>query len=131
MIKMWENFNTDSEIDDLKNIFSDISDDEWDVTIGFDRKMSDNDSNYFIVNIFIKSIPSVGIGNPFSNESINDEIVGELELVKREFDRSLKLQSQIIETIKRIISNGYKILSYHSVINSNIPRIQINLKLDD
>jgi hypothetical protein len=141
MIKKWKMFvesnpasRTDSDpyLQDLKDIFSKISDETtFFVNIGLDHKMSDEESKYFIVNIFTNNRTSIGMGNPYSNEDINEDLIKELDLMLKEVQKEVEIQSYLIDAIKRLDSSGYRVISYHTIFNSNIPRIQINLKIND
>jgi hypothetical protein len=141
MIKKWKMFesnpesitdDSDSYLQDLKDIFSKISDETtFFVNIGLDHKMSDEESKHFIVNIFTKNRTSIGIGNPYSNEDINEDLIKELDLMLKEVQNEVEIQSYLIDTIKRLDSSRYRVISYHTIFNSNIPRIQINLKIND
>lgn len=124
---MWDNFNSNSELQDLEDIFREIEDDGYTVTVGEDRKMSSDSEKVYIVNIFLTNYPSIGIGNIYGNESINKELIVELKLAKNSIDKFSELYTLFLDAVKRIDNSGLKVVSFHSQINSNIPRISLTI----
>ncbi len=122
-----ESIEIDEDMEELKNIFIDVDDEGYTVTIGKDEKMSDQNESYFIINIFIETIPSLGMGNPYSTDDINNDVIDEIQNLKDKFDKLSNLHSILLNSIKHVNSLGFKIRSYHTLFNTNIPRIQINL----
>lgn len=82
-----ESSDIDEDIEELKNIFIDVDDEGYTVTIGKDKKMSDQNESYFIINIFIETIPSLGMGNPYSTDDINSDVIDEIQNLKDKFDK--------------------------------------------
>lgn len=122
-----ESSDIDEDIEELKNIFIDVDDEGYTVTIGKDKKMSDQNESYFIINIFIETIPSLGMGNPYSTDDINSDVIDEIQNLKDKFDKLSTLHNILLNSIKHVNSLGFKIRSYNTLFNTNIPRIQINL----
>lgn len=122
-----ESSEIDEDIEELKNIFIDVDDEGYTVTIGKDKKMSDQNESYFIINIFIETIPSLGMGNPYSTYDINSDVIDEIQNLKDKFDKLYTLHNILLNSIKHVISLGFKIRSYNTLFNTNVPRIQINL----
>jgi len=125
MIKMWDNFNSNSELQDLEDIFGEIEDEGYTVTVGEDRKMSSDSEKIYIVNILLSNYPSIGIGNIYGNESINKDLIDELKSAKNSIDKFSELYSLLLDTFKRIDNSGFKITSFHTQMNSNLPRISL------
>lgn len=125
MIRMFEDFNSNPELQDLEDIFREIEDEGYTVTVGEDRKMSSDSEKVYIVNIFLSNYPSIGIGNMYGNESINKYLIDELKLAKNSIDKLAELYSILLNIFKRIDNSGLKVTSFHTQMNSNMPRISL------